>query len=685
MHNMSIKHKLISIIMLTCTGALLLAGGVFVISEWVSVRRLMARNLSTHAAMAGDNCKAALAFQDAKDAQKTLEALKEESSIVFGCVYSKSGEAFASYYRDGADSRWGLPHRTSPRDGGARWAEAHPTQMGRQEGYSFGEGLLTVYKPVVLDGETIGTICLRSDLQPMYAMLKDKIVTIIGVVLLASLAAYLVSSRLQAIISRPILSLAGVAKVVSEDKDYSTRASKQSNDEVGLLIDSFNEMLEQIERRDAALVGVNEELEVRVRQRTEALTTMNRELQDSVERANLLAKEATQASEAKSQFLANMSHEIRTPMNGIIGFTDILADEDMVDQQKEYVNIIRNCGRELLVLINDILDFSKIEANKLETEITNCSLAELLNAVESFMRPKAEEKGLEFKVLESAGLPSQIRTDPLRLRQCLVNLVGNAVKFTQAGHVYINILVQEEAGEPYICFNVEDTGIGIPQDKQKAIFEAFTQADGSYTRKYGGSGLGLTITKRLAEILGGRLTVISKEGEGSTFSLTLPVGVDTRDNSFLDRHNLTQELRAEDESATSKFSGRVLVAEDTLTNQVLVKLLLRRMGLEVTVAADGKEAVDKALSGDFDLILMDIQMPNMNGHEATRALREKGLATPIVALTAHAMKGDDKKCIESGCDDYLSKPIDRPKLLAVISKYLPSQAQTVREASGAVT
>jgi len=398
-----------------------------------------------------------------------------------------------------------------------------------------------------------------------------------------------------------------------------------------------------------------------------------------------LAREAQEASESKSQFLANMSHEIRTPMNGIIGFADVLADEDMAEEHKEYVTVIRNCGRELLVLINDILDFSKIEANKLATDVTKFSLAELLNSVESFMRPKVVEKGLELRVVESPGLPGEISTDPVRLKQCLVNLVGNAIKFTEVGHIHINVSIHEENGEPHIRFDVEDTGIGIPKDKQSAVFEVFTQADGSHTRRYGGSGLGLTITKRLAEILGGRLTITSVEGEGSTFSLVLPVGVDASKDGFLDRHNLAEELRSDrDKSAEAAFSGRVLVAEDSLTNRTLVELLLKRMGIEVTIAVDGNEAVQKAQNEAFDLILMDMQMPNLNGYEATKTLRKAGFSTPIVALTANAMKGDDKKCLAAGCDDYISKPLDRARLLEVIGKYLASTTEPVREESNTV-
>jgi len=522
-------------------------------------------------------------------------------------------------------------------------------------------------------------------LRPMYAMLKRKSITIIGVVLLASLAAYIISSRLQRIISASILNLAEVAKLVSQEKDYSVRVAKKSNDEVGLLIDSFNEMLEQIRQRDVALVEANESLETRVKERTIELTAANRELQNSVERANLMAREAQAANESKSQFLANMSHEIRTPMNGIIGFADVLADEDLAEQHKEYVAIIRDCGRELLVLINDILDFSKIEANKLATEITNCSLAKLLNSVESLMRPKAVEKGLELRVIESPGLPGGISTDPVRLRQCLVNLVGNAIKFTEVGHIYIRVSIHEENGEPHIQFDVEDTGIGIPKDKQGTVFEVFTQGDGSHTRRYGGSGLGLAITKRLAEILGGRLTVTSLEGEGSTFSLVLPAGVDATKDGFLDRHNLAEELRTDrDKSVETAFLGRVLVAEDSLTNRTLIELLLKRFGLEVTIAVDGNEAVQKAQNEAFDLILMDMQMPNLNGYEATKTLRKAGSATPIVALTANVMKGDDKKCLAAGCDDYISKPLDRARLIEVIGKYLASATKPVHEESNTV-
>lgn len=386
------------------------------------------------------------------------------------------------------------------------------------------------------------------------------------------------------------------------------------------------------------------------------------------------------AYEAKSQFLANMSHEIRTPMNAIMGFSDILAGEKLTGDQIEYVNTIRNSGKHLLRVIDDILDFSKIEAGKLEVELTDCSLGEVLAGIESLATFRAKDNHLEFKINASKDLPAQIHTDTARLTQCLINLVNNAIKFTHKGHVYVNVSLEERDKQPYVRFDVEDTGIGIPLEKQKKIFESFTQADESHTRKYGGTGLGLTITRQLAGLLGGELSLTSEEGKGSVFSLVLPAGVDVAKEPALGSLSISGDTDADKgKMERYAFSGHVLVAEDVKTNQMLTELLLKQMGLEVTIASDGKEAVDKALARKFDLILMDIHMPNMNGYEATKSLRAEGITTPIIALTADAMKGDDKKCIEAGCDDYLAKPVSRKELLQKIRKYLASEQQRTTE------
>jgi PAS domain S-box-containing protein len=386
---------------------------------------------------------------------------------------------------------------------------------------------------------------------------------------------------------------------------------------------------------------------------------------------------AEAANVAKSEFLANMSHEIRTPINAIIGFTELLADELLSGKQKEKINIIRDSGQHLLSLINNILDFSKIEAGKLDTEIIDCSLSQLLNSIESMMKPKAEEKEIEFKVIENNSLPNQIRTDPTRLRQCLVNLTGNAIKFTEQGHVYIKVSLETIDNKSNIRFDIEDTGIGIPKDSQKAIFEPFTQADGSTTRKFGGTGLGLTITKQLAELLGGKLTLTSQRGRGSVFSIVIPAGLDITKQLSLDRYNVAGYLEDEKNKTNKmKFSGKVLVAEDVKTNQILIRALLEKMGIEVTIAEDGNHAIQEALTQEFDLIFMDIQMPHMDGYEATKALRAQGMVTPIIALTANAMEGDDKKCIEAGSDGYLTKPIDRHKLTEILGKYLICENET---------
>lgn len=426
------------------------------------------------------------------------------------------------------------------------------------------------------------------------------------------------------------------------------------------------------------IVGLFMDITERKRAEQE-LEQFNKQLEASIERANVLAQEATIADLAKSQFLANMSHEIRTPMNAIIGFSQILEDQELTDEQRHHVDIIQDSAKHLLALINDILDFSRIEAGKLDIEIVECGLHKLFAVVESLMRPPAIEKGLAFEILPCGELPAQIRTDLVRLRQCLVNLIANAIKFTEEGHVYVNVSLQEQGNKPYIRFDVEDTGVGIPPDKQESIFEEFMQIDGSSTRKYGGTGLGLAITKRLAHLLGGEISVSSEVGKGSVFSLTIQAGVDVKSQPPFNKYDLLDRLKRQpSRPEEAEFSGYVLVAEDSRTNQVLAKLLLERLGLQVTIAEDGKEAVEKALSQQFHLIFMDIQMPNMNGYEATKVLRRKGFKAPIVALTAYAMEGDEGKCISAGCSDYMTKPIEHKMLLQVIRKYLPRKSKTFK-------
>ena len=414
--------------------------------------------------------------------------------------------------------------------------------------------------------------------------------------------------------------------------------------------------------------------EANLRETKQQLELMNAKLIKVTETATKMAAEADKANTAKSQFLANMSHEIRTPMNAIIGFGEVLSEESMTDEQKGYVKLILDSGRHLLGLINDILDFSKIETGRIKAESVECNIPELLANVESLMLPAAKQKNLELMIISTSDIPQMIVTDPLRLHQCLINLVSNAIKFTEKGSIKLTVQPVTKEQKQFIEFKVIDTGIGISSDKLEAIFDAFTQGDGSTTRKYGGTGLGLTITRQVANLMGGDVNVISEVGKGSTFTLTVPVNTVPEEKQESGHLSQTQvqknNLHHEDEEFNGQFSGRVLVVEDSLTNQILIKLLLEKLGFVVTIAQDGFQAIDAVNGQVFDLIFMDMQMPNMNGYDATKKIRNLGVKTAVIAMTGSIMHEDGNKCIEVGCDNYVSKPIDRRHLVKIISKYL---------------
>jgi len=374
--------------------------------------------------------------------------------------------------------------------------------------------------------------------------------------------------------------------------------------------------------------------------------------------------QAETANRAKSQFLANMSHEIRTPISVIVGFADLLKKKQTSDEDIERINLIQDSSQNLLRLINDILDVSKIEAGKLHVRIDDCNLNDLLSDVESVVLQMATDKGLEFRIVKTAQLPTTIKSDYGRLHQCLLNLATNAIKFTANGHVHITASIDEQDNS-MIRFDVVDTGIGIPPGKLESVFEPFSQVDSALTGQQSGTGLGLAITNRLARLLGGAVLLSSQPGKGSVFSLVIPAGVDLDVQTPVDMYAPPNE-----QDPDQQFTGDVLVAEDNEWLRIYIKELLAEYGVKPVFAVDGRMAVQKAVHRPFDLILMDIQMPHLNGYEALKALRQKKVATPVVALTAHAMAGFEQACLKRGFAGYLSKPISQDKLLQALNRHL---------------
>lgn len=387
------------------------------------------------------------------------------------------------------------------------------------------------------------------------------------------------------------------------------------------------------------------------------------------------AKIAAEAgAQAKSEFLANMSHEIRTPMTAILGYGEMMMDaEQTAEERNQCLAIVRRNGEHLLELINDILDVSKIEASKFMIEPSPCSIPSVVADVVNTMNARAHQKGVALSVEYAGPLPETIQTDGARVRQALMNLVGNAVKFTDEGSVRVVVsLVDQWRGGAAISIQVVDTGVGISSEALGRLFEPFVQGDTSTSRKYGGTGLGLVITRHIANLLGGDVDVTSTLKEGSTFTLTIPTGPLAGVKMLDDPAKVIREAAPDKAKASvprALVGLRVLLAEDGEDNQRLISMVLRKAGAEVAVAANGVFAVASAMSAKYDVVLMDMQMPEMDGYQATASLRRQGYEGPILALTAHAMASDRERCVAAGCNDYLSKPIDRAHLVSTVAEF----------------
>ena len=470
------------------------------------------------------------------------------------------------------------------------------------------------------------------------------------------------------VVLQPIEEITKHIAALHHTGDMSKRLGKQGTDELGVLACQFDELIAQLEESEKRHKIADQQLKEHVNA-----------LEQQKEAAEQFYEAAEAATQAKSEFLANMSHEIRTPMTAILGYSDVLLGELEQESSRSAVYTIKRNGEHLLNVINDILDLSKIEAGKLAVEQISCSPVQVVAEVASLMRVRAQAKNLPLDIEYAGSIPESIHCDPIRLRQILINLIGNAIKFTETGRVRVlTRLIQSSDRPSWLQFDVIDTGIGMTQEQVLRLFKPFMQADSSTSRKFGGTGLGLSISKRLAKLLGGDILVSSTPGKGSTFSVTVETGP-LDDVQMLENpaEAMAEGRREPKPNAVTdvKLDCRILLAEDGPDNQRLISFVLKKAGAQVTVAENGQEALEQVLAAKdagrpFEVVLMDMQMPVMDGYTATQELRQAGYDGPIIALTANAMLGDDEKCREVGCDDYLTKPIDRTKFLPVIASHV---------------
>ena len=793
----TISRKITRIVMLTCAAALVIMLALAIYIQGKALNNSLLDKTTTLARIIGSNSMTSVSNHDRFRAAKILRTLNQEPSVQIAYLINASGKIFAQF----VNSNYAINNGIAA----DKRFDSQYLQIVSRSGNSIhtsDNSSLSVYTPIFNNDQYVGCVYIQvSRDMVIYNILRFIMVTLIsfGIILMLAL---IVSNRMKRLITMPLQQLLERMRIITSDKNYLPDSDLPTHNNIAEIVElhsAFNNMLHEINRREIALEQYSHDLERQVAQRTSELSQKNQELQANVHSLRLARAQALESSAAKSRFLANMSHEIRTPMIGVLGMAELLKDRIDDPEQQEMAALIHSNGEKLLKILNDILDIAKIEAGKLEIEHTPFNLLALLEQIMELFAATAAGKGLELNLITTPGMPCSLTGDDKRLHQILSNLLSNAIKFTQHGHITVTVHVEQQGKNCTLNMQVRDSGIGLSDSAKKDIFEVFTQADSSTTRKYGGSGLGLAIVQQLIDLMQGSITVADASGGGTIFDATIPFtchgktettveqftakaviasanddlrtmlaghlrhhGInchccdscrellhhttaapqgreyifidDALPGNILELFNALQrdDLRSivyitprckplgdaskttmgitailnkplypaailqilrqlagtktvpqqtvsssssvpaktpEKPDAANSCGGRVLLAEDNSTNQKLVSLILEQAGYSLTVVTNGVEALEVLRLQSFDIILMDCQMPVMDGFEATRIIR-RGSDIPIIALTAHGGEDSVAECIAAGMNTHLCKPYRREQLLQVVASYI---------------
>ena len=645
LQNKTIKFKLIFITALSSGIALLVFSIILFAYEITFVKRDLIENIQIQSDIISENSLASLAFTDNVSAQRTLQALKYNTDILYAGLYDNNLKLLAEY------------KHAQLQDNVIVIAE----EFVSTPSFISTKDYAQIINPIKINGELLGHVVLRSNFDSLNKKLHHYIFILLGLFALTFIIALYLSSQLQRVITRPILYFANFIHDVTDSRIHHTKAVKESDDELGHLIDAFNIMLEQLDLSFKTRDDAQRALSHHLNHLQEIIHEQTLDLQKSLDIAD-------HANRSKSDFLANMSHEIRTPMNAIMGMSHLVKSTPLSEKQRYYINKIDISTQMLMSIINDILDYSKIESGKMLLDNTVFLLDDLIVYVIDSVSIKAKQKHIELSTIIESNVPRRLVGDSLRLGQILLNLVSNAVKFTETGDIRVKIELNHQMENLVsLHFSVSDTGIGLSPQQIDRLFQPFSQADSSITRKYGGTGLGLSICKQLAGLMNSEIQVSSIEGKGSVFSFDLTLSI--APEKLTDANSM---IKHKDTTSPHYKHQRVLLVEDNEINREVVIELLTSMDLEVMIASNGQEGLELAKNKHFDLILMDIQMPVMDGITATQHIRaEKSLQSiPIIAMTANAMTSDYEKSIAAGMNDHLSKPIEMDKLIATLNRWL---------------